>query len=126
MIILDTDILINYFRGKHTAADFISEQARIAITSVNYMELLQGIRNKNELQQIRVQLQAWRCPIIQMSREISFLASFYLEKWALSHGMNMADALIAATAVRKNASLASANIEHYHFIPDLKLIKFNP
>jgi predicted nucleic acid-binding protein len=38
--------------------------------------------------------------IIHLDQEISARASFYVQEYALSHSMQMADALIAATAIQ--------------------------
>ena len=54
------------------------------------------------------------------------LAILFLEKWALSHGLRLADALIAATAHRQSKALATSNIKHYRFIKEIQLIEFYP
>ena len=124
-MIFDSDILIWYLRGNKKAKEFISLNPGFTISSISYMELIQGIRNKNELILLKKQLQNWSCDILPITPEISHLAIFFLEKWALSHGLRLADALIAATAQRQNKALATSNIKHYRFIKEIQLIKFS-
>jgi predicted nucleic acid-binding protein len=49
-MIIDTDILIWYMRGNQKAGEALSKLDNFSISDVVYMEILQGIRNKTELQ----------------------------------------------------------------------------
>ena len=48
-MIFDTDVMIWAFRGNGKALDAIDEATTRSISSVTYMELLQGVRNKTEM-----------------------------------------------------------------------------
>ena len=48
-MIFDTDVMIWAFRGNGKALDAIDEATTRSISSVTYMELLQGVRNKAEM-----------------------------------------------------------------------------
>ena len=52
-MIFDTDVMIWAFRGNSKALDAIDAAADRSISSVTYMELLQGVRNKKELQKMK-------------------------------------------------------------------------
>ena len=52
-MIFDTDVLIWFFRGRKNAANVIEAAENRSISIVSYMELLQGARDKKELQLIR-------------------------------------------------------------------------
>ena len=47
-MIFDTDVFIWCFRGNTNAAKAIQAEATPSISSVTYMELVQGVRNKHE------------------------------------------------------------------------------
>ena len=49
-----------------------------------------------------------------------------VENHALSHGMQLADALIAATAIETSLTLITANTRHYRFLPDISLRSYRP
>ncbi|WP_208605414.1 type II toxin-antitoxin system prevent-host-death family antitoxin [Salinicola socius] len=51
-------------------------------------------------------------------------AMFLVEEYALSHNMQMADALIAATALDRGITLMTANDRHYRHIDGLEIELF--
>lgn len=64
--------------------------------------------------------------VFQISEAISEKALSLVEEFSLSHSMEMADALIAATCLCYNKPLHTANTRHYSYIPDLEIIPFRP
>jgi len=62
------------------------------------MELVQGMRNKKELNSLRKALHIWNAKILYISEEISAKAMFFVEQYFLSHSIQLADALVGATA----------------------------
>ena len=125
-MLIDTDILIWYLRGHVLAATFLRSRQPVTISVVTYMELIQGARNKEELQALRKTIQQWHWQVLPLQEAISSRAALYVEEYCLSHGLRLADALIAATAVEHGLSLASANVKHYRMINDLTLVEFDP
>lgn len=125
-MLADTDVLIWNLRGNERAANFLDEQRGFFISAVSYMELLQGLRDKVELRDLRQAIRFWDARIVQIDEEISARAMFLVEEYALSHGMQMADALIAGTAVALGVSLVTANDRHYRHIEGLDVVVFRP
>jgi len=125
-LIIDTDVLIWYLRGNTHAKKTVEEQVPFSISVVTYMELMQGMRNKDEIRKFQRQMQAWNVDIIQIDKQISSRAMFYVQEYALSHSMMLADGLIAATAIQSGNILLTANDKHYRFIPTIECRKFNP
>lgn len=125
-MIIDTDVIIWELRGNPKAQRIILESIPFNISVVTYIELVQGMRNKTELQVFLKQLKRWSVGIIQLDGNISSRAMFYVEEFFLSHSMVLADALIAATAVEMNDVLLTANDKHYKHIPRMQVKKFTP
>jgi predicted nucleic acid-binding protein len=125
-LILDTDVLIWYLRGNQKARDFVENNIPFSISVVTYMELIQGMKNKDEFKLFQKQMQKWNTDIIQINKEISSRAMFYVQEYSLSHSMMPADALIAATVVQSNEKLITTNEKHYKFIPTMECKKFSP
>ena len=125
-MIIDTDVLIWYMRGNESAYQLIEKLTEFNISVVTYMELVQGIRNKNELNSLRKALHVWNTKVLYISEEISAKAMFLVEQHYLSHSLQLADALIGATAIHYGLPLVTANVKHYKIIKGLKIRKFKP
>ena len=120
-MIIETDVLIWYMRGNKKAFDLIENLNSFQISVITYMELVQGMRNKNELNELRKALRIWNTKIIYINEDISSKAMFYVEKYSLSHSVEISDALIAATAVSDALPLLTGNDKHYKVISDLEI-----
>ena len=125
-MLIDTDVLIWYMRGNMKAFNLIEQIEGFSISVVTYIELVQGLRNKQELTELRKALQQWKANILYVNEEISAKAMFYVERHYLSHALKLADALIAATAIVNGITLLTANDKHYKMIKELTLKQFRP
>lgn len=126
MLIVDTDVLIWYLRGNAMAFKTIENLESFSISVVTYMELVQGMRNKQELNSLRQALHAWNSKILYITEEISAKAMFAVEQHFLSHSMPLADALIGSTAVALGLPLLTGNDKHYQIMKDVQTKKFRP
>ncbi len=125
MIVLDTDILIDAGRkdiDAITCLRKIEQQSSIAISSVTQMELIIGCGNKNELRDLDKFLK--RFQVIKLNDYISDMTVSLLMRYRLSHGLLIADALIAATAISFKLPFVSKNQRDYRFISDLELLPY--
>ena len=125
MTIVDTDILIDAGRGVQEAVDHLNAIAASTtptISVVTQMELIIGCRNKTELQKLAIFLEPFQ--IAPLDETISAKAVALLQKYRLSHGLLIADSLIAATAVSLQLPLISKNQRDYRFIPELDLLPY--
>lgn len=125
MILVDSDILIQYSRGDIAAAEWLdaaSEKGELVISVVNEIELIFGSRDKLHLKQTRQLLAAFE--IIQIDEAISMKASSLVETYCLSHRLEMPDAMIAATALVNSFELATLNRKDFRYISDLKLVDY--
>ncbi|MDA3902170.1 MAG: type II toxin-antitoxin system VapC family toxin [Desulfuromusa sp.] len=125
-MLIDTDVLIWYLKGNEKAYQVIENSSNFFISVVTYMELVQGMRNKNELNNLRKALHIWNAKILYISEEISSKAMFYVEQHFLSHSMQLADALIGATAIAYGSPVLTGNDKHYKVLKDLEIKRFRP
>lgn len=125
-MLVDTDVLIWYLKGNENAYQVIENSSNFFISVVTYMELVQGMRNKKELNNLRKALHIWNAKILYISEEISAKAMFYVEQHFLSHSMQLADALIGATAIAYGNPVLTGNDKHYKILKDLRIKKFRP
>ena len=123
-MIFDSDVLIWAFRDNQKANQFLLDAENICISAVSYMELMQGVLNKQELLQIKKFLKAFDVLIYDITPEITQRAMEYVESYALSDSMELADALIAATAIENDETLCTANGKHYKCLQNLKMDLF--
>ncbi len=123
-MIIDTDVIIWYLRGNRKAQKIINNNLPFSISTITYMELVQGMKDKKELQTFLGQMKSWSTSVLHIDEDISVRAMFYVEEFFLSHSMELADALIGATAVRYNDTLLTANTKHYRHIPNIQLKTF--
>ena len=123
-MIVDTDLLIWYSRGYQKAIDLIHSFDKFSISVVTYIEIVQGVRNKKELNAFKKALGVLNAHVIQIDEIISTKAMFYVEQYALSHSMELADALIGASAVIKQIPLITGNEKHYKHLPEIEIQYF--
>ncbi|MDR1316846.1 MAG: type II toxin-antitoxin system VapC family toxin [Spirochaetales bacterium] len=125
-MLIDTDVLIWYLRGNEKARKIISNNIPFKISVINYLELLQGMKSKNELKLLQKYLRQWSVEIIQINENISTRAMFLVEDYFLSHSLELPDAIIAAASLERQEILLTANDKHYKYIPNMQLRKFKP
>lgn len=125
-MIIDTDVIIWYMKGNQNAYKAIENSKDLNISVVTYMELVQGMRDKNELNNLRRALHDWDSKILYISEEISVKAMFFVEQHFLSHSIQLADALIGATAISYGVPILTGNNKHYKIFKDLQIKKFRP
>ena len=90
------------------------------------MELVHGMRNKQELLALRRTVKDYGWKVLPLDEDISHRAMIYLEEHFLSHSLRMADALIAATAIQHGLGMLTTNDKHYRVITELVIEKFRP
>ncbi|HEX7362365.1 MAG TPA: PIN domain-containing protein, partial [Bryobacteraceae bacterium] len=113
-------------RGNPDAARTIGQAADRALSIVSLMELLQGARSKLEVRQIQQSLFQLDFSILPLSESIGATASSLIEQYTLTAGIQVADALIAATASLSGQRLCTANTKHFSPIRSLSLLPFRP
>lgn len=123
---VDSDVLIWYMRGHAHAKRVVEALDGFSISAVTYMEILQGVRDSTELRALKRFMVSRRIEFISIDHATTDRAIYLMEKYGLSHGLRMGDALIAAAADIRGETLLTANTAHYRMIPGLTLHAFRP
>ena len=122
LTIVDSDILIDVARGDSDAIGCLSrleKTSTLAISTLTQMELVVGCRNKTELKALGTFLNRYQ--ILKLTDQISDRAVDLLELYFLSHGLLIADGLIAATALFYDEAFVTKNQRDFRFITGLNL-----
>ena len=118
--LIDTNVFIDIFRGN----ELFHRQLQIVrghINDVIYIELIQGGRlSKSELKEIKDYLRTFTR--IHLSQRISITSVALVEQYGASHGLMLADALIASTALVWGLPLVTLNVKDFQFINGLQLV----
>ncbi len=125
-MLFDTDVLIWALRGNRKASGRIDGAPSLHVSAVSYMELLMGARDKREQKAIQAFLRDLGFEHLPVTSTISHRAVIYVEEFALSSGLELDDALIAATACENGLELCTANDKRYRVVTDLGLQIFRP
>lgn len=100
-MLVDTDVLIWHLRGLPKATKALDRLPRLRISAITYLELLQGLRSGAELRTIQKSLVMRNAERLPLTPAITERATTLMETLALAHGLQLGDALIAATAMQK-------------------------
>jgi len=116
-ILCDTDVLIDYLRGKESVKPFIDKFQIIYISSMTIAELYSGVRKGKKTKQLAEFIKTFE--VVNINQNIAELGGKYCNQYKPSHGTGLADALIAATVTEIDAQLISYNTKHYPMLKDI-------
>lgn len=114
-ILLDTDVLIDFLRGREPAVSFVNDHSdRIVVSSIVVAELYAGVRGgKDDSEQAVLESLLSLFRVVPVSDAIARLGGLYKRDYGGSHGTGLADAIVAATATLEDAQLKTLNVKHY-------------
>ncbi len=125
-MLVDTDVLIWHLRGYPQATRRLDELGVLTLSTVSYLEVLQGMRNKAELLAVKKMLERRSARLLSVTEAITLRATELMEALTLSHGLQMGDALIADTAIEHQLPVLTANLKHFSAIASLTVEAFTP
>ena len=77
----------------------LDELGALTLSAISWLEVLQGMRNKAELLAVKKMLDKRSARLLPVTEAITLRATELMESLTLSHGLQIGDALIAATAL---------------------------
>jgi tRNA(fMet)-specific endonuclease VapC len=119
-VIVDANIFAAIFGGD-AALNAQLDQLEKAVNTIIYLELIQGSKSKSEVQRIEKYLQNFK--LVHCDSNDSQRAIELVRTYSGSHGLLLADAMIAASCLEKDFSLLTLNLRDFHFINGLRLLK---
>jgi predicted nucleic acid-binding protein len=121
MILCDTNVMIRVFALYEDTLEAVEKIGydNVVLSEITVMELYRGTFNKAEL--LRMHRRATAYPAIPITNTTSRLATELVLQFHLSHGLQIPDALIAATAVTYRLPLFTYNLKDFRHIPGLLL-----
>lgn len=125
-MLVDTDVLIWHLRGYASAARRLDALSALTISAVSYLEIVQGIRSKAELIAVQKMLEMRSAKLLPLNEAISRRATDLMEALTLSHGLQIGDALIAATAMEYQLPVLTGNVRHFSSVSGLVVEAFKP
>jgi predicted nucleic acid-binding protein len=113
----DTNVFSKIF-NRDVQVQTIVENLDSVICSTVYIECLQGSKSNQEKNSIKKYLSNF--PLLLVGSDISQLAIELIDSYSNIHGLLLADALIAATALENDLTVLTYNINDFKFIKNLK------
>lgn len=118
--LVDTNIFIAILKGDAKLKSFI-ESLNCAVDTTVYVELIQGAKNKAEVQKIEKYLT--RFELIHFEESVSRKTIDLVRLYSKSHGLMFGDAVIAASCLKNDLILLTFNAKDFRFIKNLKTLK---
>lgn len=114
-ILVDTDVLVDFLRGQKKAVTFVNKfSSQIILSPIVVAELYAGVKGKEELTILENFISLFR--VVPLTVEIAKIGGLYKRDFGKSHGVGLADAILAATADTEKADLKTLNVKHYPMI----------
>ncbi|MDQ2998476.1 MAG: type II toxin-antitoxin system VapC family toxin [Chloroflexota bacterium] len=115
-LLFDTDVLIDYLRGRTEAVAYLDTvQAPLVLSVITIAELYAGVRDGAERAQLDSFISAFSS--IPLDRDIAITGGVYRRDYGRSYGTGLADALIAATVTTRSLTLVTLNKKHFPMVP---------
>ena len=114
-LLIDTDVLIEYLRGRDRAVEYLEGlRADLYVSVISVAELFAGVRGEEEEASLKQFLLTFT--VLPVTQKVAQLGGLYRREYRASHGTGIADALIAATAEDSGAGLVSFNRRHFPMV----------
>ena len=117
--LVDTDVIVDFLKGVGQAVEFVERNAhQMALSVIVLSELYAGARNEGDLAMLDEFLGLF--PVHPVTTEIGRRGGLLKKEYSKTHGMGLADALVAATAEQEGMEIKTLNTRHYPMVRALK------
>ena len=117
-ILFDTDIVIDYLRGRDDARDYVdSIHEDIFISVITIAELYAGVRKGEESKELEMFIETF--DVVNLNKNIARAGGLYRNQYKPAYGTGLADALIAASAKEVGAQVVTFNTRHFPMFDDV-------
>jgi predicted nucleic acid-binding protein len=117
-LLIDTDVLIDYLRGRAEAVTYLEGlQEPLLVSAITVAELYAGVREGAERTALEQFLAAFE--VVSVDEASAVKGGLFRRDYGKSHATGLADALIAATAESRQATLVTLNAKHFPMIANL-------
>ena len=120
--LIDTNVFSKVFKGDSAVTDFV-ENLEAVIDATIYIECLQGSKSNQEKRIVKKVIDNF--PLLPITPKTSERAIELIDDYSNSHGLLLADALIAATALENDLTVVTYNTSDFKFIDGLKHLEPN-
>jgi predicted nucleic acid-binding protein len=118
-LLLDTNIVIDLLRGRAPAKQWIlNSRTELLLSTASVAELYAGVHNQQQKNQVERLIPS--LTLVGISAEVAKQAGLYKGRYFKSHGTDIIDAIIAATAELHSLQLVTMNTKHFPMFPKLK------
>lgn len=118
LILVDTCIIIDHLRNRLEATAFLKQlDERPLVSVLTLAELQAGVRNREDEALLDRIIAGW--PVVVLDGPTARLGGSLWRRFGPSHGTGIMDAMLAATAQREQARLATVNRKHFPMLDDL-------
>lgn len=118
-ILADTDVFVDFLRGYDKAVEYVkAHSGEIMLSAIVVCELYAGVRGDRERAELDALVAVF--PVVPVTAELARAGGLYKRDCHRSHGVGLADAILAATAEAQRADLKTLNTKHYPMLKGLR------
>lgn len=118
-LLLDTDVLIDFLRGREEAVRFIDARrsSSLCVSVLTIAEILVGVRGAREESAVDGMLAYMSA--LDVDLPTASQGGAFRRRYHGSHGTGLVEAILAATALRHGCTLVTLNRKHYPMVSEI-------
>ncbi|HNU02369.1 MAG: type II toxin-antitoxin system VapC family toxin [Phycisphaerae bacterium] len=119
-LLIDTDVLVDYLRGHPQAVRYLrAQKGPLALSAITVAELYAGVRDGEEREVLDAFVGIFQ--VLPVTDANARQGGLWRRDYGKSHGVGLADAVIAATAAEAGAVLVTLNQRHFPMSRDIRV-----